>query len=286
MNAPETHITEPINAAHTVLIQATEALCIDQVAKAAGVGKSAATKQLKALSDLGLLEAEFRTGGTPYYFLTVPQPAQMQATSTEIQVTSSEVQPTSKEMQVSTGVCSKCLGSGFLPKAMSLPEPPDVKCPNGCKSPIDWTSPEMTYLAPEDYELPPADPVMLALANRELGEQVAKLEEQLSAAAADVVRTRQALTNAINEADRLRAELAAERQAREALQQQSNAAPINARGYVVSANNREPTFHLKLSAAKKVAEAVAKKSGQAYMDALVPMGSARMAQCVEWRNAA
>ena len=27
-------------------------------------------------------------------------------------------------------------------------------------------------------------------------------------------------------------------------------------------------------------------SGQAYMDALVPMGSVRMAQCVEWRNAA
>ena len=102
----------------------------------------------------------------------------------------------------------------------------------------------------------------------------------------DVVRTRQALTNAINEADRLRAELAAERQAREALQEQANTAPINARGYVVSANNREPTFHLKFSAAKKVAESVAKKSGQAYMDALVPMGSVRMAQCVEWRNAA
>ena len=28
--------------------------------------------------------------------------------------------------------CWRCLDTGFIPKAASLPEPPDVKCPNGC----------------------------------------------------------------------------------------------------------------------------------------------------------
>lgn len=35
----------------------------------------------------------------------------------------------------STGLqfkCWRCLDTGFVPKAASLPEPPDVKCPNGC----------------------------------------------------------------------------------------------------------------------------------------------------------
>ena len=29
--------------------------------------------------------------------------------------------------------CWICLDTGFIPKAGGLPEPPDVKCPNGCK---------------------------------------------------------------------------------------------------------------------------------------------------------
>ena len=29
--------------------------------------------------------------------------------------------------------CQLCLDTGFLPKAAILPEPPDIKCPNGCR---------------------------------------------------------------------------------------------------------------------------------------------------------
>ena len=37
---------------------------------------------------------------------------------------------------------------------------------------IDWTAPEMQYLAPKDYDLPPADPALLASANRILSDRL------------------------------------------------------------------------------------------------------------------
>lgn len=37
--------------------------------------------------------------------------------------------------------------------------------------------PELQYLAPEDYEMPPADPALLAMANRHLSEQVSMYKE-------------------------------------------------------------------------------------------------------------
>ena len=87
---------------------------------------------------------------------------------------------------------------------------------------------EPSFLAPEDYEMPPADPALLAMANRELSEQleardnelfiqakvvvdlrerIAQMDEQISSLTADVTQTRTALNHAINEADRLRREL-------------------------------------------------------------------------------
>lgn len=32
--------------------------------------------------------------------------------------------------------CWTCMDSGFLPKALIFPEPPDVRCPNGCRPPV------------------------------------------------------------------------------------------------------------------------------------------------------
>lgn len=47
------------------------------------------------------------------------------------------------EQEMAKGVffhCNLCLDTGFLPKAASIPEPPDIKCPNGCK-PSEWDRP-------------------------------------------------------------------------------------------------------------------------------------------------
>ena len=47
--------------------------------------------------------------------------------------------------------------------------------------PLDFaTSPEVQYLAPEDYEMPPADPALLAMANRTLSEQLDEYRGQLA----------------------------------------------------------------------------------------------------------
>lgn len=46
-------------------------------------------------------------------------------------------------------------------------------------NPIDWTAPEMMYLAPEDYVMPPADPVLLASANRMLSDRLERVAHVL-----------------------------------------------------------------------------------------------------------
>ena len=46
-------------------------------------------------------------------------------------------------------------------------------------APIDWKAPEMQYLAPEDYEMPPADPVLLASANRMLSDRLERVAHVL-----------------------------------------------------------------------------------------------------------
>ena len=123
MNAPE-NIT-PINAAHGVLQKAKDALCVAEVAKAMDASKSTAGKQLKELYGLGLIESEPRAGGTPFYRLIAD------------------------------------------PKAIA---------PNAAAEmaePLNFaTSPEVQYLAPEDYEMPPSDPVLLAMANKMLGDRL------------------------------------------------------------------------------------------------------------------
>lgn len=42
------------------------------------------------------------------------------------------------------------------------------------------TSPELQFLAPEDYQMPPADPALLAMANRTLSEQLDEYRGQLA----------------------------------------------------------------------------------------------------------
>jgi hypothetical protein len=170
-----------------------------------------------------------------------------------------------------------------------MPEPADSP-----SQPLNFgTSPDLQYLSPEDYEMPPADPVLLAMANRELSEQleardnelfiqakvvvdlrerIAQMDEQISSLTADVTQTRTALNHAINEADRLRRELTGAVDVADA-----------AVGYLVKAPKRKPRYITKPEGAQAAAlAAVRAGAARAEVLAVVPVGVARRG--AEWRG--
>ena len=295
MNAPEN--INIINAAHGVLQRAKDALSVAEVALAIGASKPVASKQLKELYRQGLIESEPRAGGTSFYRLI----ADPKAIATDV--------------------------------AAEMAEPLDFA-----------TSPEVQYLAPEDYEMPPADPALLAMANRTLSEQIdeyrgqlahiattaadylpdpsdittaraveimdmlieaqreqidalsaklltkdnelvlqarraielgVKIDEQdqsIDSLTKDVINTRAALNKAINEADRLRRELADAREVTDA-----------AVGYLVRVTKRKPRYIVKPERAREAAlTAVRAGAGRADVLAVVPVGTARRG--AEWRG--
>ena len=297
MNAPEN--INIINAAHGVLQRAKDALSVAEVALAIGASKPVASKQLKELYRQGLIESEPRAGGTSFYRLI----ADPKAIATDV--------------------------------AAEMAEPLDFA-----------TSPEVQYLAPEDYEMPPADPALLAMANRTLSEQIdeyrgqlahiattaadylpdpsdittaraveimdmlieaqreqidalsaklltkdnelvlqarraielgVKIDEQdqsIDSLTKDVINTRAALNKAINEADRLRRELADAREVTDA-----------AVGYLVRVTKRKPRYIVKPERAREAAlAAVRAGAGRAEVLAVVPVGVARRG--AEWRGSA
>lgn len=160
MNAPETlkPTTDPINLAHEVLLKADEALCVEEVARAILGGDKPtkacikdAAKQLKKLADLGLIEMEPRAGGVPFYRLIVAVSGDSEGGETDA-------------------------------PAARIPAP--EYDPASVAFPADFASdPALQYLAPEDYEMPPADPKLLAMANRALHDQAEELRAQLSSIA-------------------------------------------------------------------------------------------------------
>ena len=215
--------------------------------------------------------------------------------------------------------------------------------------------------APDDYEIPPANPVLLAMANKVLGDRldgvahvlrgcglplladtsgaedlqpkvaalagayqmamadlrsheacleakdaellaqakvVVDLRDRLDALTqqweadtgritADLRAALESRSQAINESDRLRAELATERQAREALQEQSDAVDVKdaAVGYLVRVTKRKPRYVTKPERARDAAlAAVRAGAGRAEVLAVVPVGVARRG--AEWRGSA
>lgn len=185
--------------------------------------------------------------------------------------------------------------AGGTPFYRLIAEPKaDMGNPISGGAPLDFaTSPEVKYLAPEDYEMPPADPALLAMANRELSEQLeakdnelfiqakvvvdlrermAQMDEQISSLTADVTQTRTALNHAINEADRLRRELTGAVDVADA-----------AVGYLVKAPKLKPRRVTKPEKARAAALA-AVRNGAARADvlALVPVGTAKRG--AEWQG--
>ena len=315
MNAPE-NITQPINPAHEVLMKSDSALCVEDVARAI-VGKKPTkadikpvAKLLKELADLGLIEMEPRAGGVPFYRLIV--------------------------------------ASESVPKTLRATIEEHEANDAG----------EAQWLAPEDYEMPPADPVLLAMANKMLGDRldgvahvlrgcglplladasgaedlqpkvaalagayqmaladlrsheacleakdaellaqakvVVDLRDRLDALTrqweadtgritADLRAALKSRSQAINESDRLRAELATERQAREALQEQDGVDVKDAAvGYLIRVTKRKPRYVTQPERARDAAlAAVRAGAGRAEVLAVVPVGVARRG--AEWRG--
>ena len=329
MNAPEnTPAAYPINLAHEVLLKSDDAMCVDEVARAI-IGKNPTkadikrvAKLLKELADLGLIEMEPRAGGVPFYRLIV---------------------------------ASESLPTKTYPPETLRAMIADLEAEKDG---------EPSFLAPEDYEMPPADPALLASANRMLCDRLEAKDAELLAQAKVVVDLRDQLekkiqdhakevsavcdllddiifepssladhameavkefkkvvaervdlrdrldaltqqweadtgritadlraalksrSQAINESDRLRAELATERQAREALQEQDGVDVKDAAvGYLIRVTKRKPRYVTKPERARDAAlAAVRAGAGRAEVLAVVPVGVARRG--AEWRGSA
>ena len=319
MNAPEnTPAAYPINLAHEVLLKSDDAMCVDEVARAI-IGKKPTkadikpvAKLLKELADLGLIEMEPRAGGVPFYRLIV----------------ASESLPTKT----------------YPPETLrAMIEEHEAE-----------KAGELSFLAPEDYEMPPANPKLLAMANKMLGDRldgvahvlrgcglplladasgaedlqpkVAALAGAYQMAMADLrsheacleakdaellaqtkvvvdlrdrfdALTRRSLEDIDlltgknhklhDEIEHLRSELATERQAHEALQEQSDAVDVKdaAVGYLVRVTKRKPRYVTKPELARDAAlAAVRAGAGRAEVLAVVPVGVARRG--AEWRGSA
>jgi hypothetical protein len=341
-----------------------------------GTSKPTASKQLKALYDLGMIESKPRQGGTPYYLLIV-EPASVVCDSVQTEgskqteapeperVLTPEAQAERDQFVAEHGhdgncschispPCGSCMHPGNPrnqdeDESCWMAEPADDP-----SQPLDFgKSPELQYLAPEDYEMPPADPEWLARANRMLGDRledvahvlrgcglpdladasgaedlqpkvaalagayqmalkdleakdnelfiqakvVADLRERLDALTlqweadtgritADLRGALESRSQAINEADRLRNELATERQAREALQEQDGMDVKDAAvGYLVRAPKRKPRLLTKPEGAQAAAlAAVRAGAARAEVLAVVPVGIARRG--AEWQGVA
>lgn len=319
MNAPEnTPAAYPINLAHEVLLKSDDAMCVEEVARAI-VGKKPTkaelkpvAKLLKELADLGLIEMEPRAGGVPFYRLIV----------------ASESLPTKT----------------YPPETLRAMIEEHEAEKDG----------EPSFLAPEDYEMPPANPKLLAMANKLLGDRldgvahvlrgcglplladasgaedlqpkVAALAGAYQMAMADLrsheacleakdaellaqtkvvvdlrdrfdALTRRSLEDIDlltgknhklhDEIEHLRSELATERQAHEALQEQSDAVDVKdaAVGYLVRVTKRKPRYVTKPERARDAAlAAVRAGAGRAEVLAVVPVGVARRG--AEWRGSA
>lgn len=118
-----------------------------------------------------------------------------------------------------------------------------------------------------------------------LDAQINQWQTDTGRLAADLRAAMESRSQAINEAARLRAELATERQAREALQEQSDAVDVKdaAVGYLVRVPKRAPILRRKLESARSAAlSAVRAEASRAEVLAVVPVGTARRG--AEWQS--
>ena len=297
MNAPE-NITPPINPAHEVLLKSDIALCVEDVARAI-VGKKPTkadikpvAKLLKELADLGLIEMEPRAGGVPFYRLIVASeslptktypPETLRAMIADLEA--EKAGDTRSEFSLLGVIADIRAAIGDTGQIMlgdlaahiqrdigELIESLEVeKRVSG--SAISAVAHICEHLGCDDHN--GHVPVLRA---------IDALRAQITSLTTDVTNTRRALSDALNEANRLRAELATERQAREALQEQDGVDVKDAAvGYLVRVTKRKPRYVTRPERARDAAlAAVRAGAGRAEVLAVVPVGVARRG--AEWRG--
>ena len=298
MNAPE-NIT-PINLAHEVLMGAKDAMCVEEVTREI-VGKKPTkadikpvAKLLKELADLGLIEMEPRAGGVPFYRLIVASeslptktypPETLRAMIADLEA--EKAGDTRSEFSLLGVIADIRAAIGDTGQIMlgdlaahiqrdigELIESLEVeKRVSG--SAISAVAHICEHLGCDDHN--GHVPVLRA---------IDALRAQITSLTTDVTNTRRALSDALNEANRLRAELATERQAREALQEQDGVDVKDAAvGYLVRVTKRKPRYVTRPERARDAAlAAVRAGAGRAEVLAVVPVGVARRG--AEWRGSA
>ena len=322
MNAPETiRAAEPINPAHQVLLKADEALCVEEVARAILGGDKPtkacikdATRQLKQLADLGMIEVEPRAGGVPFYrLISATQMVEIPLVEQKQEVAERDMvvippppayDPASVAFpSAGDGVPTKTYPPSVL-RAMVSELSGDSEGGETDAPAADAHREEFTLLGLlADIRAAAGDPTG-RLMQDELVQHIAgvvkerdDLRERLDAQikqwqadtgrlAADLRAATEARSQAINEADRLRTELAAERQARQALQEQADAVDVKdaAVGYLVRVPKRAPLLRRKPESARSAAlSAVRAGAARAEVLAIVPVGAARRG--AEWGEA-
>jgi len=305
MNAPET-IPAPINPAHEVLLKSDNAMCVDEVARAI-VGKKptkadikSAAKLLKEIADLGLIEMEPRAGGVPFYRLIVAGDQTMSESHETRAIAGAEggdqIESTEPKADMGNPITESA------PEAIDAPSPhsadndfsllgviADIRAAIGDTGQImlgDLAA-QIGEIAQERSRLQAENLALKTLNDAMPGFGAEHQEQRIDSLTKDVINTRTALTNALNEANRLRGELAAERQAREAMQEQSDAVDVKdaAVGYLIRVTKRKPRYVTKPERARDAAlAAVRAGAGRAEVLAVVPVGVARRG--AEWRGIA
>lgn len=277
MNAPTY-----INSAHRTLARNPGGLTLDEIAGKIRAKAKKVGEQIRELHDLGMIQTE-EEAGQPVYKLVEPAAA---APVCDLVQTEGESQAAPMTISDSEG------GEADAPVPLSVVITPDAMADFATTPELQYLAPELQYLAPEDYELPPADPDFLAQANRALGEQLEAitaerddLRARLDAVTQQSIADTDALTAQI---DRLKAEIATERHAREALQEQAGDEAVDVKdaavGYLVRVPKRAPLLRRKPESARAAAlSAVRAGAARAEVLAVVPVGTARRG--AEWRGA-
>lgn len=145
MNAPEnTPAAYPINLAHEVLLKSDDAMCVDEVARAI-IGKKPTKADIKPVAKLLKELADLG--------LIEMEPRAGGVPFYRL-IVASESLPTKT----------------YPPETLrAMIEEHEAE-----------KAGELSFLAPEDYEMPPADPALLAMANRALSEQLDDYRGQLA----------------------------------------------------------------------------------------------------------
>lgn len=211
MNAPEKITSaEPINAAHEVLMKAADAMCTQQIAseihgrpRPTKPQIKAVEKWLKEVHDRGMLTSQPGRGGVALYSLTTPvcdlvqTRGESQTAAPAERVLTPEAEAEREDFEAKYGMlgncschisppCGSCMHPGN-PRNQEEDETAWMAAGDSeggeADAPAWATDPALQYLAPEDYEMPPADPKLLAMANRALHDQAEELRAQLSSIA-------------------------------------------------------------------------------------------------------